>query len=154
MLIKQIVVKIAEKISPELAMIVGAYLLWEYGGVKELDFSVFSDLAKLFSEFADIMNTVITVVTEEDLGEIKREATNAQAKYNADIEDLAAIRKALRLDYKGEPINLVNESVRGTIRTMSPVEYLAYYENFNQIGFMDYDYEQKINSVFDVPQYA
>jgi len=154
MLIKQIVVKIAEKISPELAMIVGAYLLWEYGGVKELDFSVFSDLAQLFSSFADIMNTVITVITEEDLGEIEREKINALAIHNAGIEDLAAIRKALRLDYKGEPINLVNESVRGTIRIMSPVEYMAYWENFNQIGFMDYDYEQKINSVFDVPQYA
>ncbi len=154
MIIKKIVVHIASKISPELAMIVGAYLLWEYGGVKELDFSVFADLAQLFSSFADIMNTVITVVTEEDLGEIKREATYEQAKYDAEMKDLAAIRKDLRLDYKGEPINLVNESIRGTIRTMSPVEYLAYYENFNQIGFMDYDYEQKINSVFDVPQYA
>jgi len=154
MLIKEIVVKIAEKISPELAMIVGAYLLWEYGGAKELDFSEFSDLAQLFGDISDIMSNVITVITEQDLGEIERDKTEALAIYNANIEDLAQIRKDLRLDYKGDPISLVNESVRGTIRTMSPVEYLAYYENFNQIGFMDYDYEQKINGVFEVPQYA
>jgi len=152
-MIRKIVMVIAKEISPELAIIV-AIVLTAQSMSGELDLSSFSDLAELFGQSADLISNIATTYIEDELGEIERDKTTALAMYNAGIDDLAQIRKDLRLDYKGDAINLTQESTRGTIQPKSPAEYLAFYENFNIIGFAEYDYDSKINDVFEVPQYV
>jgi hypothetical protein len=155
MLIKEVIVYIASEISPELAFVVGVFLSWKYGLAKGMDFNAltFIDFAKLFAGFADILSTVVLVIVEQDLGAIEREKTEGLAKYNAGIEDISEIRKDLRLDANGEYIPWINESVRGTINPMDCSRYLAMsVTSFNQIGFADFDYEQKINNTFKVAQ--
>jgi hypothetical protein len=157
MIIKKIVVHIASKISPELAFIVGVALQVRWGLAKDMNFDAltFLDFAKLFAGFADILSTVVLVIVEQDLGAIEREKTEGLAKYNAGIEDISEIRKDLRLDANGEYIPWINESVRGTINPMDCSRYLALsVTNFNQIGFADFDYDQKINNTFKVSQFG
>ena len=157
MLIKEVIVYIAKEISPELAFVISVLYMVDLGTSKgiNLDFLNFSDLAKLLAEFADLISSIVLTVVEQDLGEIEREHTEGLAIYNAGMDDLAEIRKDLRLDYKGEYIPWVNESVRGTIRPMDCSQYLALsVTSFCQIGFSDFNYDQKINNVFKVPQYG
>ena len=157
MLIKEVIVYIASEISPELAFVVGVFLGWKYGMGTGMDFDAltFLDFAKLFAGFADILSTVILVIVDQDLGAIEREHTEGLAKYNAGIDDISEIRKDLRLDANGEYIPWINESVRGTINPMDCSRYIAMsVTSFNQIGFADFDYEQKINNVFKISQFG
>jgi hypothetical protein len=117
------------------------------------DALTFLDFAKLFAGFADILSTVVLVIVEQDLGAIEREKTEGLAKHIADIAGIDDIRKALRLDANNESIPWINESVRGIITPMDCGQYLALsVTNFHQIGFIDFDYDQKINNTFKVAQ--
>jgi hypothetical protein len=157
MIIKRIIVHIASKISPELAFIVGVALQVKWGLAKDMNFDAltFLDFAKLFAGFADILSTVVLVIVDQDLGAIEREYTEGLAKYNADITGIDDIRKDLRLDVDGQSIPWINESVRGVITPMDCAQYIELScTSFNEIGFADFDYDQKINNTFKVAQYG
>lgn len=149
LLIKEVVVYIAEEISPELALIVGIALSYEYGGGKELDYSAFGDLALLFGNTADIIGSVVSTVNESNLEAIQEESQRLLEEYTDTMDSLQEIKEDLFYRPDNSVISVLDMDVRGSINPMLPNVYYDYYSNFNTLGLLDYDIDNKINSTFN-----
>lgn len=154
LIIKEIVTAIAKDISPELALIVGAVLTYEYGIGEDVDFTKFNDLADVFAQTADLISSVVVTIAEGDFEAINEKQQAALEAYTESMDELKEVQESLFQTADGSAIDLATVSLRSTINPMAPGEYYKFYDNFHEIGLMDYDYANKYDSIYDIPQYA
>jgi hypothetical protein len=156
-LIKRVVLEIAKKISPEMALVAAVYLTHTYGTGKGLDYAdlKFIDAAELFKDMADMMSNIIEVVVAEGAEEYEKEHQAALEGHNKAMELLADTRKSLGLDDNDEAINLLTVALRSEISPMFADAYLDL-NTFGkyELNFIDHEYSYKIEQAVTPDLYA
>tara|TARA_R110002012_G_scaffold118346_1_gene266532 strand:+ start:486 stop:3551 length:3066 start_codon:yes stop_codon:yes gene_type:complete len=149
LVIEKIVVTIAKEISPELALVVAVAIGYQLSGGKTISFTSFKDLGDLIANTTDLIASVVETTVEGLQDDLTAE-WDAEKERQESLEDQLA---ELNEEYSPNTIrhlsNLVNVNMQSTINPMMPTEYLAYYNNFNVLGFEDYNYDNTWDVLYE-----
>jgi len=150
MLIKEVVVYIAKEISPELALVIGLVLTYQYGGGKELDYTAFGDIALAVGNTADLIGNVVSIVAQGELEDLKIKSEQLLEEYTDTMDSLKEIQEDLFYRADGSIISMLDIDVRAGMEPMMADTYFDYHGNFTALSFEDYDYDSKINAKFNM----
>ena len=154
LIIREIVMYIAKEISPELAMVVAiAYGVHSYNQLG--DTTAFKDVAGLFGGTADLIGNVITVHVEGENHLLQNTYEEILKQFNDAMDYLKTLRQEMGLDEDGNTLELVATNTTGTIRAISPTAYFDMNVNSKYtIAFADYDFDNKFDQIYELPQYS
>ena len=149
LVIEKIVVTIAKEISPELAIVVAIFLGYQASGGKGIDFTSFRDLGNLIGRTADLISNVIET-TVEGLQEDLTAEWDAEKQRQKTLDDqLAETIEEYSPNTLRNLNNLVNVNMQSSINPMMPTEYLAFYDNYNVLGFEDFNYDNNWDTLYE-----
>ena len=149
--IKQIVVTIAKEVSPELAFAVAIFLGYQVSGGKTINFSDFSDVARLIDRTADLIANVVEVVMEDLHTKLDEDTKLLNEQYEAYLDEINKANEELNVSANILP-DLINTSLVGHISPMLPDEYIAFHTNRHLLAFEKFDQNNYFDSIFEIPE--
>jgi len=149
LVIEKIVVTIAKEISPELALVVAVAIGYQLSGGKAISFTSFKDLGNLIANTTDLIASVVETTVEGLQDDLTAE-WDAEKERQKTIEDqLAELNEEYSPNTLRNLNNLINVNMQSSINPMMPTEYLAFYDNFNVLGFEDFNYDNNWDTLYE-----
>jgi len=149
LVIEKIVVTIAKEISPELALVVAVAIGYQLSGGKAISFTSFKDLGNLIANTTDLIASVVETTVEGLQDDLTAE-WDAEKERQKTIEDqLAELNEEYSPNTLRNLNNLINVNMQSSINPMMPTEYLAFYDNFNVLGFEDFNYDNNWDVLYE-----
>ena len=153
MIIREIIMYIAKEFSPELAMIVAiAYGVSEYNSLSS---TMFNDVAPVLGSTANLVGDVISVHVEGENHLLQNTYEDLLKTFNDAMDHLKTLRQEMGLDEDGNALPEIARDTRGNIRAISPTAYYDMSINgVYALAFVDYDYANKFDTIYELPQYS
>ena len=122
----------------------------DYGDAQGLDLTKFSNIFSLLGDVASVIGEVLTIYNYEELDDIRDEQERQKILQDKKMDALHEVQQALFQNKDGVSLDLTRYTTIASINPMSPSQYLSNsVENFNMMGFNDWDYNSKYDSLFE-----
>ena len=93
---------------------------------------------------------MLTIYNYEELDDIRDEQERQKILQDKKMDALHEVQQALFQNKDGVSLDLTRYTTIASINPMSPSQYLSNsVENFNMMGFNDWDYNSKYDSLFE-----
>jgi hypothetical protein len=147
-IIKEIIIGLIDEVSPEVALLlIAAYVYISQG---KADLSVFTNLANFLGQTANLIGDVLETYAYEELEDLRNEEERRQVLRDREQDALHEVYQALFQNSDGVSLDLAKSSRQININPMMPAQYLSSsVTDFNLIGFGDFNYDSKINRIFE-----
>ena len=147
-IVKEIIIGLIDKVSPEVAiLLIAAYVYFSQG---KADLSVFTNLFNFLGQTAQLVGNVLETYAYEELEDLRNEEERRQVLRDKEQDALHEAYQALFQNSDGVSLDLAKSSRQINISPIMPAQYLSNsVENFNIIGFGDFNYDSKINRIFE-----
>ena len=153
MIVREIIIYVAKEISPELALVLAIAI-----GIHQfnsLDTTAFKDVAGVFGGTADLIGNVVTVHVEGENHLLENTYQDILKSFNDAMDYLKTLKQEMGLGEDGETLPVIASNTTGTIRAISPTAYFDLMVNSKYaLAFADYDYDNKFDQIYELPQYS
>ena len=143
------------KLDPKLAIVAMAVMaVYGGGGIASLDFGKLIDIVKFLGKVANLIGNALELLALEDLEDLNQEDKAQKILQQKQMDALYEVQQSL-LCGSDNPVNLAVVSVVHRVNPMSPAQFISTsVDDFCQVGFAAYDYENAIGGTYEQEEYS